>query len=214
MNGHPKLKNDPRRPQMEEIGDRTTVFEFGGLRDRQRDYIDWVLKNSVEEGVAPEDVITDTAATRLAAKLKTPLQIGQHLVRAFEAAFEIGAKPVDENVVEAVLSLRIDDLEPLSVVTTPAGSIRHRAVSCSAGPDLRDHEPAGGPAADLEHCTDAWPSVLRSQLVCREPAMKRPSHHRGGPVRPCLPGYPISVSDSDGGCAIPRHHGSASPPGA
>jgi hypothetical protein len=48
----------------------------------------------------------------LAAKLKTPLQIGQHLVRAFEAAFEIGAKPVDENVVEAVLSLRIDDLEP------------------------------------------------------------------------------------------------------
>ena len=110
--GHPKLKNDLRRPQMEEIGDRTTVFEFGGLRDRQRDYIDWVLKNSVEEGVAPEDIITDAAATRLAAKLKTPLQIGQHLVRAFEAGFEVGAKPVDETVVEAVLSLRIDDLEP------------------------------------------------------------------------------------------------------
>jgi type II secretory pathway predicted ATPase ExeA len=51
--GHPKLKNDLRRPQMEEIGDRTTVFEFGGLRDRQRDYIDWVLKISLEEGVAP-----------------------------------------------------------------------------------------------------------------------------------------------------------------
>ena len=53
-----------------------------------------MLKNSVGEGVAPEDVITDAAATRLAAKLKTPLQIGQHLVRAFEAAFEIGAKPL------------------------------------------------------------------------------------------------------------------------
>src|SRR5208282_1754345 len=50
--GHPKLKNDLRRPQMEEIGDRTTVFEFGGLRDRRRDYIDWVLKISLEEGVA------------------------------------------------------------------------------------------------------------------------------------------------------------------
>lgn len=97
---------------MEEIGDRTTVFEFGGLRDRQRDYIDWVLKSSVEEGVAPEDIITDAAATRLAARLKTPLQIGQHLVRAFEAGFEVGAKPVDESVVEAVLSLQIDDLEP------------------------------------------------------------------------------------------------------
>lgn len=42
--GHPKLKNDLRRPKMEEIGDRTTVFEFGGLRDRQRNYIDWVLR--------------------------------------------------------------------------------------------------------------------------------------------------------------------------
>jgi type II secretory pathway predicted ATPase ExeA len=80
---------------MEEIGDRTTVFEFGGLRDRQRDYIDWVLKSSVEEGVTPEDIMTDTAATRLAAKLKTPVQIGQHLVRAFEAGFEIGAKPAE-----------------------------------------------------------------------------------------------------------------------
>ena len=110
--GHPKLKNDLRRPKMEEIGDRTTVFEFGGLRDRQRDYIDWVLKSSVDDGVAPEDVITDTAATRLAARLKTPLQIGQHLVRTFEAGFEVGAKPVDESVVQAVLSLQIDDLEP------------------------------------------------------------------------------------------------------
>jgi type II secretory pathway predicted ATPase ExeA len=83
--GHPKLKNDLRRPKMEEIGDRTTVFEFGGLRDRQRDYIDWVLKASLKEAVAPDNVLTDEAATLLAAKLKTPLQIGQHLVRAFEA---------------------------------------------------------------------------------------------------------------------------------
>src|SRR5271168_3019540 len=61
--GHPKLKNDLRRPQMEEIGDRTTVFEFGGLRDRQRDYIDWVLKASLEENITPDDVLTDEAAT-------------------------------------------------------------------------------------------------------------------------------------------------------
>ena len=110
--GHPKLKNDLRRPKMEEIGDRTTVFEFGGLRDRQRDYIDWVLKASLKEGVAPDDVLTDEAATLLAAKLKTPLQIGQHLVRAFEAGFEIGAKPIAAGVVEAVLSSKLDDLEP------------------------------------------------------------------------------------------------------
>jgi type II secretory pathway predicted ATPase ExeA len=110
--GHPRLKNDLRRPKMEEIGDRTTVFEFGGLRDRQRDYIDWVLRTSLAESVTPDDVITDEAATRLAAKLKTPLQIGQHLVRAFEAGFEIGARPIDASVVEAVLSRQFDDLEP------------------------------------------------------------------------------------------------------
>jgi type II secretory pathway predicted ATPase ExeA len=110
--GHPKLKNDLRRPKMEEIGDRTTVFEFGGLRDRQRDYIDWVLKASLKEGVAPDDVLTDGAATLLAAKLKTPLQIGQHLVRAFEAGFEIGAKPITAGIGEAVLSSKRDDLEP------------------------------------------------------------------------------------------------------
>jgi type II secretory pathway predicted ATPase ExeA len=85
---------------------------IGGLRDRQRDYIDWVLKASLDECVAPGDIVTDEAATLLAAKLKTPLQIGQHLVRAFEAGFEIGAKPIDTSVVEAVLSHQLNDLEP------------------------------------------------------------------------------------------------------
>lgn len=110
--GHPRLKNDLRRPKMEEIGDRTTVFEFGGLRDRQRDYIDWALRHSLDESAAPDDVITDEAAALLAVKLKTPLQIGQHLVRAFEAGFEIGAKPIDVSAVEAVLSRQFEDLEP------------------------------------------------------------------------------------------------------
>jgi len=40
------------------------------------------------------------------------LQIGQHLVRSFEAGFEIGAKPIDAGVIDAVLSRQIDDLEP------------------------------------------------------------------------------------------------------
>lgn len=110
--GHPRLKNDLRRPKMEEIGDRTTVFEFGGLRDRQRDYIDWVLKASLDEYVIPDEVITSEAAMLLAAKLKTPLQIGQHLVRAFEAGFEMGIKPIDSGVVDAVFSRQLDDLEP------------------------------------------------------------------------------------------------------
>jgi type II secretory pathway predicted ATPase ExeA len=111
--GHPKLKNDLRRPSMEEVGDRTTVFEFGGLRDCQRDYIDWVMRSSLNEGVEISDVITDEAATLLASRLKTPLQIGRYLVRAFETGFDLGVKPVDSTTVEAVLSRRFDDMEPL-----------------------------------------------------------------------------------------------------
>jgi len=37
------------------------MFEFGGLRDRQRDHIDWVLKASLEQGAEPDDAITDEA---------------------------------------------------------------------------------------------------------------------------------------------------------
>ncbi|SEN69543.1 Type II secretory pathway, component ExeA (predicted ATPase) [Sphingomonas gellani] len=110
--GHPKLRNDLKRPQMEEIGDRTTVFEFGGLRDRQRDYIDWALRAALSPGVEPEDVLTEDAAVLLAARLKTPLQIGRHLVRAFEAGFGASVKPVDAATVDGVLSRQIDDLEP------------------------------------------------------------------------------------------------------
>jgi len=46
--------------------------------------------------VEEADVLTDAAAILLAAKLKTPLQIGQHLVRAFEAAHEVGGPVAKE----------------------------------------------------------------------------------------------------------------------
>jgi hypothetical protein len=71
-----------------------------------------VLRASLQESVEPEAVITDEAASLLAAKLKTPLQIGQYLVRAFEAGFETGVKPIDAAIIEAVLSRQINDLEP------------------------------------------------------------------------------------------------------
>jgi hypothetical protein len=70
-----------------------------------------VLRSSLHEAAEPDEVLTAEAASLLAAKLKTPLQIGQHLVRAFEAGFEMGVKPIDASIVEAVLSRQINDLE-------------------------------------------------------------------------------------------------------
>ncbi|UIA89723.1 hypothetical protein LU631_11550 [Erwinia tracheiphila] len=48
------------------MGDRITVFEFGGLRDRQRDYIDWVMQGVLPEGANVGDVITEDAVNLLA----------------------------------------------------------------------------------------------------------------------------------------------------
>jgi type II secretory pathway predicted ATPase ExeA len=42
--GHPKLRNDLRRPTMEEIGYRAAVFSFDGIAGNQREYINCCSK--------------------------------------------------------------------------------------------------------------------------------------------------------------------------
>jgi hypothetical protein len=57
-------------------------------------------------------MVEDGAIDLLASRLKTPLQIEQHLTLAFEEAFRVGERPVTRQVVEGVLSRQLDDLEP------------------------------------------------------------------------------------------------------
>ena len=47
-----------------------------------------------------------------AMKLRTPLQIEQHLTLALETGYQASEKPVGEALVDSVLSKQIDDLEP------------------------------------------------------------------------------------------------------
>ena len=110
--GHPKLMNDLRRPTMEEIGNRSAKFAFDGITENRREYADWLLKTCAADGVKPDDMIEPAAVELLAKKLRTPLQIDQHLTRAFEESFKSGEKPVTSHAVEAVLSPQLDDLEP------------------------------------------------------------------------------------------------------
>jgi type II secretory pathway predicted ATPase ExeA len=49
--GHPKLRNDLRRPTMEEIGYRTDVFTLDGLAGSQREYITWLLDTCTERTI-------------------------------------------------------------------------------------------------------------------------------------------------------------------
>lgn len=110
--GHPKLRNDLRRPTMEEIGYRTRLFTFESIAGQQREYIAWLIGKCIVAGAKPGDMITDAAIEVLATRLLTPLQIEQHVILALEEGYRVGEKPVTPEVVETVLSKQIDDLEP------------------------------------------------------------------------------------------------------
>ena len=130
--GHPKLRNDLRRPTMEEIGYRSVIFEFDGMAGNQAAYIRWLLGRCAVEGVSLDDMIEAAAIDLLAGRLKTPLQIEQHLAMAFEEAFRIGERTVSAAVIEGVLSRHLDDLEPR--LTRHGYSVRSLAEQFSAKP--------------------------------------------------------------------------------
>lgn len=110
--GHPKLRNDLRRPTMEEIGSRTDVFSLDGIAGAQREYINWLLSTCSAGKVQANEMLTPDAIDVLASRLRTPLQIQLHLSLALEAGYQTGELPVTAGVVESVLSRQIDDLEP------------------------------------------------------------------------------------------------------
>jgi type II secretory pathway predicted ATPase ExeA len=109
--GHPRLKNDLRRPSREETGARTTVFEFEGIQGQQRRYITWLLEHSAP-AVAPMDILTSEALDLLAERLSTPLQVEHYLTRILEQAYRVGEKPVTPALVKKTLAPDMHALEP------------------------------------------------------------------------------------------------------
>ena len=89
---------------MEEIGYRTTTFEFEGVSGSRREFIGWLVKFCGQDGVKLADIIDADAIDLLADRLRTALQIEMHLTLAFEHAFRLGEKRVSAEVVEQVLS--------------------------------------------------------------------------------------------------------------
>ena len=107
--GHPKLRNDLRRPALEEIGARKALFVLEGIKGQERAYIEWLLDQCTKDD-NPE-ILSEDAIDRLAAALSTPLQIEQYLTLAFEAGYQTGAKPVTVEIIESVLAAGLDALE-------------------------------------------------------------------------------------------------------
>ena len=97
---------------MEEIGYRTAVFSLDSIGGCQGEYIQWLLGECVAEGMDISELVVPEAIDLLVQRLRTPLQIEQHLSLAFSEAHRMGEKPVPLAVVESILSKQIDDLEP------------------------------------------------------------------------------------------------------
>jgi type II secretory pathway predicted ATPase ExeA len=116
--GHPKLKNDLRRPTMEEIGSRAAIFDLEGFGGDKLSYLKWLLsqclgsKAKAEAAGKLDMALTDEALVLLSSRLSTPLQFETYLTRAFEEGYKVGQKPVNAEVIEAILAKDIDDLEP------------------------------------------------------------------------------------------------------
>lgn len=151
--GHPKLKNDLRRPTLEEIGGRANVFALEGIRGHQSEYINWVLSKATKNKLQPTDLLTEDAISFLGNRLSTPLQIEQYLTLAFEQAYRLGVKPVTTEIIESVLAIGLDDLEPslirhgynakslaelLNVRTTEVRSFLHGQLPPGRTQDMRD----------------------------------------------------------------------------
>ncbi|MDX2502971.1 MAG: AAA family ATPase [Gammaproteobacteria bacterium] len=110
--GHPKLGNELLKPVMEEVGARAKVFKLGGLGNQKQQYIEWVLEKCSKAKVTPHDILTKEAIDLLADRLITPLQITHYLTQALFKGLTTGIKPIDSDIIEAVLSPDLDTLEP------------------------------------------------------------------------------------------------------
>lgn len=108
--GHPKLKNDLKLDTMEDIGMRTFVITMDGFRDYREAYVHWLVEQCRGESVTVEGVIEPEAASLLAQKLTTPLQIRKRFAEAMEKPYQIGVKPVTADIVTSILSPNTDEL--------------------------------------------------------------------------------------------------------
>ena len=110
--GHPKLKNDLRRPTLEEIGGRTQAFSIEGIRGQKGKYIEWLLTQATKDKVKPSDILSPETIEYLQERLSTPLQIEQYLTLAMNEAYQVGLKPITPEFMETILAIGLDELEP------------------------------------------------------------------------------------------------------
>ena len=89
------------------------VFTLDGVTGSQREYIKWFDPHIPLPKVSQLMMFSiPRALDLLASRLRTPLQIEDHLTLALEIGYQASEKPISEAIVDSVLSKQIDDMEP------------------------------------------------------------------------------------------------------
>ncbi|WOG30332.1 AAA family ATPase [Endozoicomonas sp. 8E] len=109
--GHPKLSNDLKRPTMEEIGARATIFMLEGVQKNKPEYIQWLFKQCFEGKTKTDTIIQPEALNYLADHLSTPLQINQYLGIALAESYRVGIQPITAERITSVLAVDLNSPE-------------------------------------------------------------------------------------------------------
>ena len=111
--GHPKLANDLRRPVMEEISLRMKQFDLGNIRNIQNEYLDWLIASCSDGQVTTSSLFEPEARDLLVSRTSTFLQLQMYLSIIMAFGYAADAKPIHTELIESVVSKRINDLEPI-----------------------------------------------------------------------------------------------------
>lgn len=109
--GHPKLSNDLKRPTMEEIGARATIFMLEGIQKNKPEYIQWLFKQCFEGKTKIDTIIQPEALSYLAEHLSTPLQINQYLGIVLAESYRVGVQPITAELITSVLAVDLNGPE-------------------------------------------------------------------------------------------------------
>jgi type II secretory pathway predicted ATPase ExeA len=110
--GWPELTMICAIPASKEVENRAAVFSLGGVTSSQREYIEWSIGACVSENVTVHDVIDPAALDLLASRLRTPLQIGDHLTLALETGYQASETPVSEALSSPFCQSRLTNPKP------------------------------------------------------------------------------------------------------
>lgn len=109
--GLPRLAINLRRSALEAIGSRLTVLPFNGIKGEETEFLRWLLEDCVKNKTSAKNIFTDDARAVLVDRLTTPLQVIHYAWRTLAEAHRVAEKPVDAELVEAVLAPDLDALE-------------------------------------------------------------------------------------------------------